>query len=100
GGECHQSREPDVLGRGLEVVSGQRLDEFFRARILDPLGMTDTAFFVGDEGAGRLAALYTPAPGGKTARLDSLGRVARKPARLNSGGRGPPSPPPRHPPLP
>src|SRR5262249_30379821 len=41
----------DRRRRVVEVVSGQRLDEFFRARILDPLGMTDTAFFVGDEGA-------------------------------------------------
>src|SRR5262249_1022454 len=78
----------DVLGRVVEVASGQRLDEFFAARVLGPLGMTDTAFYAGDEGAGRLAALYTPGADGKAARLDSLGRVARKPARLNSGGGG------------
>jgi CubicO group peptidase (beta-lactamase class C family) len=88
GTEWNYSMATDVLGRVIEVASGQRLDEFFAARILGPLGMTDTAFYASDEGAGRLAALYTPAPGGKTARLDSLGRVARKPARLNSGGGG------------
>ena len=88
GTEWNYSVATDVLGRVIEVASGQRLDEFFAARILGPLGMTDTAFYADDEGAGRLAALYTPAAGGKTARLDSLGRVARQPARLNSGGGG------------
>jgi CubicO group peptidase (beta-lactamase class C family) len=88
GTEWNYSVATDVLGRVVEVASGQRLDEFFAARILGPLGMTDTVFYASDEGAGRLAALYTPASGGKTARLDSLGRVARKPVRMNSGGGG------------
>jgi len=88
GTEWNYSVATDVLGRVVEVASGQRLDEFFAARILGPLGMTDTAFYVSDEGAGRLAALYTPAADGKTAMLDSLGRVPRQPARLNSGGGG------------
>ena len=88
GTEWNYSVATDVLGRVVEVASGQRLDEFFAARILGPLGMTDTAFHVSDGAAGRLAALYTPAAGGKTARLDSLGRVASHPVRLNSGGGG------------
>ncbi|HSR22596.1 MAG TPA: serine hydrolase domain-containing protein [Candidatus Eisenbacteria bacterium] len=88
GTEWNYSVATDVLGRVVEVASGQRLDEFFAARILGPLGMTDTAFHVSDGAAGRLAALYTPAAGGKTARLDSLGRVASQPVRLNSGGGG------------
>jgi CubicO group peptidase (beta-lactamase class C family) len=88
GTEWNYSVATDVLGRVVEVASGQRLDEFFAARILGPLGMTDTAFYASDEDIGRLAALYTPAADGKIARLDSLGRVARKPARLNSGGAG------------
>jgi len=36
----------DVLGRVIEVVSGQSLFAFEKARLLDPLGMTDTAFYV------------------------------------------------------
>ena len=88
GTEWNYSVATDVLGRVAEVASGQRLDEFFAARILGPLGMTDTAFYVSDESAGRLAALYTPAADGTTARLDSLGRMPRQPARLNSGGAG------------
>jgi CubicO group peptidase (beta-lactamase class C family) len=88
GTEWNYSVATDVLGRVVEVASGQRLDEFFAARILGPLGMTDTAFYADDEDIERLAALYTPAADGTTARLDSLGRVARKPSRLNSGGGG------------
>ena len=88
GTEWNYSVATDVLGRVVEVAAGQRLDEFFAARILGPLGMTDTTFYVSDESAGRLAALYTPAADGTTARLDSLGRVPRQPARLNSGGAG------------
>src|SRR5713101_7985635 len=38
----------DVLGRVIEVVSGQSLFQFERERLLDPLGMTDTAFYVAD----------------------------------------------------
>src|SRR6516165_9781807 len=88
GTEWNYSVATDVLGRVVEVASGQRLDEFFAARILGPLGMPDPGFYAGGEAAGRLAALYVPAAGGTTARLDSLGRVPRKPARLNSGGGG------------
>ena len=54
----------DVLGRIVEVVSGQRLDEFFSARIFEPLGMQDTAFVVPPEKAERLATAYTLGPDG------------------------------------
>ena len=42
----------DVLGRLVEVVSGKPLDEFFRTRIFEPLGMKDTYFFPPDNKAG------------------------------------------------
>ena len=42
------SRSTDVLGAVVETVSGQTLEEFMTARIFDPLGMTDTAFYVDD----------------------------------------------------
>ncbi|MBK3663848.1 beta-lactamase family protein [Bradyrhizobium diazoefficiens] len=48
----------DVLGRAVEVVSGERLDAFLKARIFDPLGMTDTGFDVPEAQQGRLVALY------------------------------------------
>ena len=52
-----------MLGRLVEVVSGQSLDEFFAERIFAPLGMTDTRWWVDGDDAGRLAALYAADPG-------------------------------------
>jgi CubicO group peptidase (beta-lactamase class C family) len=49
----------DVLGRLVEVVSGLPLDQFFRTRILDPLGMRDTSFYLPPEKVDRLATVYT-----------------------------------------
>ena len=49
----------DVLGRLVEVVSGKPLDEFFRTRIFEPLGMKDTYFYPPDNKLDRLAAAYT-----------------------------------------
>jgi CubicO group peptidase (beta-lactamase class C family) len=49
----------DVLGRLVEVVSGEPLDEFLRSRIFEPLGMKDTSFFPPQEKLDRLAAAYT-----------------------------------------
>jgi CubicO group peptidase (beta-lactamase class C family) len=85
GTEWNYSVATDVLGRVVEVVSGQRLDEFFAARILGPLGMTDTAFHVDND---RLAALYTIGSGGKATRLDALGEAFRSPPVMLSGGSG------------
>lgn len=51
----------DVLGRVVEVVSGQSLDAFLTARIFDRLGMTDTGFHVPEPQQGRLVALYNGA---------------------------------------
>jgi CubicO group peptidase (beta-lactamase class C family) len=48
----------NVLGRLIEVVSGQPLDAFFAERILGPLGMTDTGFHLAPGQEGRLARLY------------------------------------------
>ena len=38
----------DVLGRVIEVVAGKPLYQAFREMLLDPLGMTDTSFYVTD----------------------------------------------------
>lgn len=48
----------DVLGRLVEVVSGQPLDQFFRARIFDPLAMKDTWFYLPSNLTPRLATAY------------------------------------------
>jgi CubicO group peptidase (beta-lactamase class C family) len=54
----------DVLGRLVEVLSGKTLDQFFAERIFQPLGMTDSGFFVPEEKWKRLAVLYAPKRGG------------------------------------
>jgi len=88
GAEWNYSVATDVLGRVVEVVSGQPLDEFFSSRIFGPLGMTDTGFFAQSEDLPRLAALYGAGPDRKAARLDALGEAVRKPPTMLSGGGG------------
>lgn len=77
----------DVLGRLVEVLSGQPLDQFFESRIFRPLEMKDTAFFVPEEKWSRLAALYAPKQGGGIQR--SMGPAQesfkKKPALLLGG---------------
>jgi CubicO group peptidase (beta-lactamase class C family) len=55
----------DVLGALVEVISGVSLDEFFRTRIFEPLGMKDTYFTIPQSKATRLVNLYTEKPDGK-----------------------------------
>jgi CubicO group peptidase (beta-lactamase class C family) len=89
GAEWNYSVSTDVLGRVIEVASGQSLDEFLARAVFGPLGMTQTAFWVGDEeDRQRLAALYTPGPGGQASRLDTMGQVARSRPDFISGGGG------------
>jgi CubicO group peptidase (beta-lactamase class C family) len=86
GSEWNYSVSTDVLGRLVEVVSGQSLADFFAERIFRPLGMTDSAFWAGPEEAGRLAALYNRMDG-KLTRIDAMGKAAlREPAYLSGGG--------------
>jgi CubicO group peptidase (beta-lactamase class C family) len=47
----------DVLGYFIEVVSGMPLDKFFRTKILDPLGMHDTWFYLPDSKKSRLVTI-------------------------------------------
>jgi CubicO group peptidase (beta-lactamase class C family) len=88
GTEWNYSVATDVLGRVIEVVSGQPLDRFLAERVLGPLGMTDTSFWVDETAAGKLAALYVPDPRTRRAvRNDELGgRFLQPPACLSGGG--------------
>lgn len=52
------SEATTVLGGIIEVVSGQPLDAFLRARILEPLGMVNTAFWVEGDARSRLTTVY------------------------------------------
>lgn len=51
----------DVMARLIEVLGGKRFDHFIRERILEPLGMQDTAFVVPEDERDRLAAYYVGA---------------------------------------
>lgn len=52
----------DILGVIIEEITGQTLGEFLNARILDPLQMSDTHFFVPTEKTARLATVYSATP--------------------------------------
>ncbi len=54
------SAATSVVGRLVEVMAGQPLDEFLDVRLFQPLGMTDTHFFLDEEKAARLTAQYQP----------------------------------------
>jgi hypothetical protein len=71
----------DVLGRVIEVVSGQPLDRFFDNRLFKPLGMVDTAFWVPPE---KLTRLVDP-PANVPIHPD---RDVTKPTTMFSGGGG------------
>ena len=89
GSEWNYGVSTDVLGRLVEVVSGQPLDVFLRERIFEPLGMTETDFFVPEADHDRLAALYVPSPATRRAvRADAMGQVAKAEPDFLSGGGG------------
>jgi CubicO group peptidase (beta-lactamase class C family) len=90
GTEWNYGVSTDVLGRLVEVVSGQPLDEFFRARIFEPLGMTDTGFHVAEDALDRFATLYVrnPATGEAVRAPDVLGRGMESPPLMLGGGGG------------
>jgi CubicO group peptidase (beta-lactamase class C family) len=77
------SMATDVLGRIIEVVSGQPLDTFVEDRITKPLGMDSTGFYVREPDIGRLAQpQVNPASGERPAMLDPTA----KPRWLSGGG--------------
>jgi len=52
----------DIVGRLVEILSGQPLDEYLQHELFEPLGMVDTGFFVPEESLLRLAACYQYRP--------------------------------------
>jgi CubicO group peptidase (beta-lactamase class C family) len=76
----------DILGRVIEVVSGKSLFQFEKERLLDPLGMTETAFYVADEARRPLIAQPMPDDrfGGPVAGI----RDPMQRRRWESGGAG------------
>lgn len=59
----------DVLGRLVEVVSGQNLAQFFKSQIFDPLEMEDTYFELPKEKQSRLVQVYTEDKSNKALKL-------------------------------
>jgi CubicO group peptidase (beta-lactamase class C family) len=64
------SEATTVLGRIVEVISKQSFDEFVAARILQPLGMSDTSFWVEGAARPRLTTVYQRAQDGTIAPFE------------------------------
>ncbi|WP_217552376.1 serine hydrolase [Streptomyces sp. GbtcB6] len=76
----------DVLGRIIEVCSGETLDRFIEANVLGPLKMTDTTFSLAPERVPDLAEIYSPDPAsGRLAVNQELRPTFRRPAEFPSG---------------
>ena len=89
GAKWRYSRATDVLGYLVQVISGRPFDQFLQDRILGPLGMEDTAFYVSEEGLDRLATVYGPNADGSIEPLDdTFVSKFRSPHTLFSGGGG------------
>ena len=95
GTKWHYSIAADVLGRLIEVTSGQPFDQFLAERIFQPLGMIDTGFYVSAEKIDRLVGMYGPKPTGGLQTIDApeggTGHISKtsftkKPRFLSAGG--------------
>lgn len=82
----------DILGYVIEKVSGEPLDRFLTTRILEPLGMVDTAFFLPPDKESRLATVYGRTPDGAVTRAPEghpgQGAYVRGARAAFSGGAG------------
>jgi CubicO group peptidase (beta-lactamase class C family) len=80
------SHSTDVLGRLVEVVSGKSLYQFEKENILDPLGMTDTSFYVADKA--KHARIAEPFPNDRVIGIDAGFNDPRVVEKWESGGGG------------
>ena len=82
------SLSTDVCGALVEAISGQRFDKFLQDVIFDPLGMKDTAFFVGPDKADRLCANYRRGADKSLRLLEAPGasEYLREPTFFSGGG--------------
>jgi CubicO group peptidase (beta-lactamase class C family) len=85
GAAWHYGHSTDVIGRIIEVISGQTLGTFLRERIFAPLGMNDTGFFAPADKHERLAEAFAKDP--DTGAAVELINVRAAP-RLEMGGGG------------
>jgi CubicO group peptidase (beta-lactamase class C family) len=80
------SHSTDILGRLVEVVSGKSLYQFEKDNILDPLGMTDTSFYVAD--TAKHARIAEPFPNDRIFGAGSEFNDPRLARKWESGGGG------------
>ncbi len=84
----------DILGVVIEEVSGESLDAFLKKRILEPLSMKDTHFYLPESKVDRLATVYSAGEDGNLERAPSPGGMVGQGAYVNgprksfSGGAG------------
>jgi CubicO group peptidase (beta-lactamase class C family) len=79
----------DVLGHLVAMLSGQSFEQFLQDRVIAPLGMTDTAFYVPADKLSRFAANYARGADGKAVLLDDpASSIFAKPRPIASGGGG------------
>ena len=82
----------NVLGYFIEVITGTPFDVFLKEKIFEPLGMTDTYFYLPEDKANRLVALSTKSPEGDWAHVEAMGGDPDYPIkgakRMLSGGGG------------
>jgi len=79
----------DLLGRIVEIISGQTLAEFFAQRIFPPLRMVDTGFHVSEGNWPRLVPIYSLTPAGTIQRTTGPSQEGfRHPPEMFSGGAG------------
>ena len=76
----------DILGRVIEVISGKSLLQFERERLLGPLGMNETAFYVADPA--KWPRIAEPMPNDRAISPITQVRNPRKPLKWQSGGGG------------
>lgn len=89
GTRWNYSLSTDVCGYLVQVISGQKLDDYFAANITGPLGMVDTAFHVAPHNIPRFAANYAPSEdGGLTLVDDPQASRYSEPPTLLLGGAG------------
>ena len=88
GSKWEYSQSTSVLARLVEVVSGQRFDEYLRQHLFEPLGMVDTGFYVTEADMDRLSARFEQQPDGTLKQYDKrTDRYAAEPIFI-SGGSG------------
>ncbi|MCM1214172.1 MAG: beta-lactamase family protein [Lachnospiraceae bacterium] len=80
----------DILGAVIEAASGKRFGQFLQEELFDPLGMTDTGFFVPEEKRGRFAQYYDQTDEGGLAvhQGSHLGEYYAEDVAFESGGAG------------